>query len=62
MTGNAINAKSKALELHELSSEDLDAVAGGDINNQNAQAQAQREEEDRNAAKGAMTFQQLLAQ
>jgi hypothetical protein len=29
MTGNAINAKSEALELHELSSEDLDAVSGG---------------------------------
>src|SRR5215475_5325310 len=28
--GNAINAKSEALELHELSSEELDAVAGGD--------------------------------
>jgi hypothetical protein len=32
MTGNAINAKSGALELHELSSEDLDAVSGGDLN------------------------------
>jgi hypothetical protein len=30
MTGNAINAKSEALELHELSSEELDAVSGGD--------------------------------
>ena len=29
MTGNAINAKSEALELHELSSEQLDAVSGG---------------------------------
>jgi hypothetical protein len=29
MTGNAVNAKSEALELHELSSEELDAVAGG---------------------------------
>jgi hypothetical protein len=29
MTGNAINAKSEALELHELSSEELDAVSGG---------------------------------
>jgi hypothetical protein len=29
MTGNAINAKSEPLELHELSSEALDAVSGG---------------------------------
>jgi hypothetical protein len=29
MTGNAINAKSEALELRELSSEELDAVSGG---------------------------------
>jgi hypothetical protein len=29
MTGNAINAKSEALEPHELSSEELDAVSGG---------------------------------
>jgi hypothetical protein len=31
MTGNAINAKSEALELHELSSEELDRVSGGFI-------------------------------
>jgi hypothetical protein len=31
MTANAINAKSEALELHELSAQDLDAVAGGDL-------------------------------
>ena len=31
MTGNALNAKSEALELHELSSEELDAVSGGDL-------------------------------
>jgi hypothetical protein len=29
MIGNAINAKSEALELHGLSSEELDAVSGG---------------------------------
>ena len=28
MTENATNAKSEALELHELSSEELDAVSG----------------------------------
>jgi hypothetical protein len=31
MTGNAIKAKSEAPELHELSSEELDAVSGGFI-------------------------------
>jgi hypothetical protein len=31
MSGNAINAKSEALELHELSSEELEAVSGGFI-------------------------------
>jgi len=31
MTENAINAKSEALELHELSSEELGAVSGGAI-------------------------------
>jgi len=29
MTGNAINAKSEALELDELSAEELEAVSGG---------------------------------
>ena len=29
MTGNSIHAKSEALELHALSSEELDAVSGG---------------------------------
>jgi hypothetical protein len=29
MTGNAINAKSEALELRGLSSEELDTVSGG---------------------------------
>jgi hypothetical protein len=31
MTANAINAKGEALELHELSSEELDAVSGGSV-------------------------------
>jgi hypothetical protein len=31
MTGNAINANSEALELRDLSSEELDAVSGGFI-------------------------------
>ena len=33
MTGNAINAKSEALELRDLSSEELDAVSGGLFSN-----------------------------
>jgi hypothetical protein len=57
MTANAINAKSEALDLHELSSEELDAVSGGmDTNcgtsaqamaNQNAQAAADQAEYNR---------------
>jgi bacteriocin-like protein len=35
MTGNAVNAKSEALELHELSSKELDAVSGGSKNAEN---------------------------
>ena len=31
MTGNALNARNEALELHELSAEALDAVAGGSL-------------------------------
>jgi hypothetical protein len=42
MTGNAINAKSEALELHELSSEELDAVSGGDAAENARQAQAMK--------------------
>ncbi|KRR19752.1 hypothetical protein CQ14_38740 [Bradyrhizobium lablabi] len=29
MAGHAISAKSEAMELHELSSEELDSVSGG---------------------------------
>jgi hypothetical protein len=29
MIGHAVSAKSEALEVHELSSEDLDTVSGG---------------------------------
>jgi hypothetical protein len=49
----AINAKSEALELHELSSEELDAVSGGD----KATVAAQ---EDKKAADQIKAFQQLL--
>ena len=47
MTGNAINAKSEALELHELSSEELDAVSGGN-------------KEDKEQADALKDFQQVL--
>jgi hypothetical protein len=40
MTENATNAKSEALELHELPSVELDAVSGGDGRDNWAQAQA----------------------
>jgi bacteriocin-like protein len=36
MTGNTIKAKSEALELHELSSKELDAVSGGRVVNEDA--------------------------
>jgi hypothetical protein len=39
MTGNAINAKSEAPEQHELSSEELDAVSGGDTKENQQQQQ-----------------------
>jgi len=51
MTANAINAKSEALELHELSSEELDAVSGGD---------KQRELDNRKQGDALKAFQQLL--
>jgi ABC-type enterochelin transport system ATPase subunit len=47
MTGNAINAKSEALELHELSSEELDAVSGGDKSTELAQALIMAEDKNR---------------
>jgi hypothetical protein len=50
MTGNAINAKSEALEQHELSSEELDAVGG---------AKAQENQEQ---LKALQTFSQILKQ
>jgi hypothetical protein len=55
MTGNAINAKSEALELHELSSEELDAVSGGD-SKENLKQQA----EDKKAGDQIKAFQQML--
>ena len=48
---DAINAKSEALELHELSTEELDAVSGGD---------KVRELEDKKQGDKIKAFQQML--
>jgi hypothetical protein len=53
MAGNAINAKSEALELHELSSEELDAVSGGDL-------REQAKQDDRKMGDQIKAFQQML--
>jgi len=53
MTGNAINAKSEALELHELSSEELDAVAGGS-------PQTQQDVDAKKTSDAIKAFQQML--
>jgi hypothetical protein len=58
MTGYAINAKSEALELHELSSEELDAVSGGD-SKENLQ-QLQQQAEDKIQGDRMKAFQQIL--
>ena len=65
MAGNAINAMSEALDLHELSSEDLDAVSGGFFGSlirqamagQNAQGGGQGGQND-----PAQMFQQIMQQ
>ena len=73
MTGNAINAKSEALELPELSSEELDAVSGGSFTSvlggfiaslTNALQQQQGAEGAQGAQSGgpAQMFQQILQQ
>jgi hypothetical protein len=55
MAGNAINAKSEAPELQELSSEELDAVSGGD-----AAADAQKAADNKKQAEASKVFQQTL--
>lgn len=65
---DAINAKSEALEQHELFSEELDAVSGGDkataalIQQAKADAlqNAQQALEDKKAGDQIKAFQQLL--
>ncbi|MBR1270529.1 hypothetical protein JQ629_23930 [Bradyrhizobium sp. AUGA SZCCT0222] len=55
MTGNAINAKSEALELHELSSEELDAASGGNKVKVNF-----KEQENRKQTEALNTFRKAL--
>jgi len=55
---DAINAKSEALELHELSSEELDAVSGGDKATEIEQAQIAAE--NKKQADAIKAFQQML--
>ncbi len=50
MTGHAVNAKREALELHELSSKELDAVSGG----------APRQAENQEQLKALETFGKAL--
>jgi hypothetical protein len=52
MAGNAINAKGEALGLRELSSEELNAVSGGD---------KQKELENAEQLKALETFGKALA-
>jgi hypothetical protein len=56
MTRNAIDAKSEALEPHELSPEELDAVSGGapTIEQQQQQVEAKKQSD------AIKAFQQLL--
>ena len=56
MTGHAINAKSEAVELYELSSAELDAVSGGD----KATAAQQKQAENKQQADAVKAFQQVL--
>ena len=58
MTGKPINTKSETLRLRELSSEELDAVSGGD----KATEAQQAEMENKKQAEALKTFQQLLQQ
>jgi hypothetical protein len=65
MAGNAINAMSEALDMHELSCGDLDAVSGGflgglfrqAVGRQNAQGGGQGGQND-----PAQMFQQIMQQ
>jgi hypothetical protein len=55
MAGNAINANSEALDMHELSSGDLDAVSGGFFASLFRQAMGGRNDP-------AQMFQQIMQQ
>jgi len=58
MTKNSINTKCEALELHELSVEELDAVSGGDKSN--AVQNAQRQQENKAQASAMQIFSQMV--
>jgi hypothetical protein len=65
MAGNAINANSEALDMHELSSGDLDAVSGGFFASLFRQAMGGRNAQD--GGQGgqndpAQMFQQIMQQ
>ena len=64
MTKNSINAKCEALELHGLSSEELDAVSGGDQSNDaaksNAAENAAKQHEDAHQASAMRLFRLLV--
>ncbi len=57
---DAINAKSEALELHELSSGELDAVSGGSPVSEQAKINAQEAADNKKQADALKGFQQLL--
>jgi hypothetical protein len=56
MTGNAINSKSEALDVRELSSKELDAVSGGNTISEQAKIDAELKRE----AETIKLFQQAL--
>ena len=64
MTENAINTRSKALELLELSSKELDAVSGGDKSHDTAKSDAvknsQIQQENFHQASAMKMFQEML--
>lgn len=62
MAGNAINANSAALEMHELSSGDLDAVSGGFFGSLIRQAMGGQQTQGGGQNDPAQMFQQIMQQ
>jgi hypothetical protein len=63
MTGNAINAKSEALELDELSAEELEAVSGGlfgTVIPLSSTSTGRQQSEQRQQGDALNAFQQML--